>query len=422
MSLTATATWTAGSAEPAEEVLLAIDDAQSGSASPLLVTLRPGSSSFTYAVPTDRIGTRLVRVSATTDSGAYGPFERSISVTAPPKAALAVSWPSARAVAINKRMVVSGRVVHAGAKGRRVRLQHATGRGWETLAAQKAGARGRFSFSIPTDWTTVHRLRVAVPATSTRRGHFDARLPLRVKPGYRASGPQRAWSLLGKARWDPCRPIRYRVHLAQAPSGALTDVHEAVRRVGQATGLRFVYAGRTSQVPWKTTTRSWLPDEVMVRGGDLLIGWANERQVPNLAGNVIGMGGGSYIIGQDARGFGRILAGQVALDASEPLRAGFRSPGLDRGQILMHEIGHAVGLGHAFVHGQVMGYEPLKVSRFGAGDLEGFRRVGRSAGCFRDTEMHASARLAPGEPPGYTPRPVLDSFKASDDSHADHDH
>src|SRR5712691_7036341 len=42
-------------------------------------------------------------------------------------------------------------------------------------------------------------------------------------------------------RWNPCQPIHYQVNLANAPTSAVADVQEAVRRVQAATGITWIY-------------------------------------------------------------------------------------------------------------------------------------------------------------------------------------
>jgi hypothetical protein len=188
-------------------------------------------------------------------------------------------------------------------------------------------------------------------------------------------------------RWNPCAPIHYAVNTAAAadPAGALTDVQTAIGRVAAATGLHFVFDGPTTAVP----TKQWLNAGGPVPSA-LLIAWAGP-------GNAAGE---SDLFGADADGEGgwwesgtsvdglhwtwQIERGFAVVDpaSSRAYSPGF-GPGESRGVLLMHELGHAVGLGHADNQRDVM--FPIITSAshavWGAGDLVGLARVGASGGC-----------------------------------------
>jgi predicted Zn-dependent protease len=80
----------------------------------------------------------------------------------------------------------------------------------------------------------------------------------------------------------------------------------------------------------------------------------------------------------------RIATAYVVLDADAsrfypPTFA--KQPSL--GALLMHELGHAVGLGHAGDRNEIMYPTTLagRASRWGIGDRVGLRLVGAAAGC-----------------------------------------
>ena len=176
------------------------------------------------------------------------------------------------------------------------------------------------------------------------------------------------------ARWDPCRPIHWRVNATGAPTNGGQHIAEALRRISAATGLVFVRDGRTTLLPgagylgWGTT--------------DLVIGYATAAQRPVLAGTVVGDGGARAIGLLDGRW--RLTRGYALLDRVDLARrpAGF-GPGNSQGSVYLHELGHAVGLGHAVALPQVMyGRGSAKsLATWQRGDLTGLGRLGKRAGC-----------------------------------------
>jgi hypothetical protein len=183
----------------------------------------------------------------------------------------------------------------------------------------------------------------------------------------------------GPARWDPCRVITYRSNLAAAPPGAAADLAEAVRRVAQATGLRFRSLGSTDQIPGSPSYR---------QHADIDVAWAEPRQTDYLdrdgSGAEHGGDGGARV---RVTGSGRLFidAGYVLINAetARSVPAGFGS-GVTQGSLLLHEFGHVVGLHHADSADQIMrpAIQPdLRAALYGAGDLAGLRQLGSAKGC-----------------------------------------
>ena len=187
-------------------------------------------------------------------------------------------------------------------------------------------------------------------------------------------------------RWNPCAPIHYSVNAALAadPAGALADTEAAVAKVAAASGLTFVYDGATSVVP----TRAWLDGGGASSG--LVIAWAprgtQAGQSDLFGGDADGEGGWteSGVSKDGATWTWQIKRGFVVVDPAGAVdyAPGF-GPGQSRGVLLMHELGHAVGLGHVDNRRDVMFPVITSSSRaqWGPGDLAGLARVGKSAGC-----------------------------------------
>lgn len=173
--------------------------------------------------------------------------------------------------------------------------------------------------------------------------------------------------------WNPCRRIGWRLNLRRAPDGTRPQAKEAVRRVNEATGLRFRYQGRTSVRP-NARGRNYPLDT------HLVMGWSTPR-LSRLARGQAGVGGPQW------SSTGEIVTGFVLLNARIELARGFGT-GPDtgywgtQGQLMMHELGHVVGLDHVSDSRQIM-YASLthKRATWGAGDKNGLRRVGKRAGC-----------------------------------------
>jgi hypothetical protein len=183
-------------------------------------------------------------------------------------------------------------------------------------------------------------------------------------------------------RWDPCTPIRWQVNLALAPPGALDALRVAFDDLAAATGLTFTSAGTTTAVP----TRSWLQSDG--ERGTLLVAWVPKVGSDLWSGSADGEGGW-YKRGVSTDGTSwtwKIERGFVLIDPATTAgyAAGF-APGVSLGALLLHELAHAIGLGHTDDDAQLM-YPTLSSSTaagFSRGDRDGLARLGRDSGCIR---------------------------------------
>ena len=114
-----------------------------------------------------------------------------------------------------------------------------------------------------------------------------------------------------------------------------------------------------------------------------MLAWT-ETPIP-AAGDAAGVGGAAYTTGHDEAGAGALLIarGMVLLDATKPRGFG-AAPGGTTGRLLLHELGHAVGLAHPLINDpQEIMYARVTAqsAAWGAGDLTGLHAVGASHGC-----------------------------------------
>ena len=192
---------------------------------------------------------------------------------------------------------------------------------------------------------------------------------------------------------DPCTPITYRVNTVHAGAGALADVQGALARIGAVTGLRFVYKGTTTAIP--RNDYAGQPTDA-----DILVAWASpgaSDMLPKVPAGQFGIAGlgGAWATTAGWTGAGRqqdrMVQGHLILDNSRVFAPGFGSGPTTgwqgtRGQLLMHELGHVIGLGH--VGGDQWEIMKPAMSRmpavYGAGDVAGLRKLGAGAGCIYD--------------------------------------
>jgi len=178
--------------------------------------------------------------------------------------------------------------------------------------------------------------------------------------------------------YDPCRPVHYVVRPDNALAGGDTLIREAVAAASQASGLQFVYDGTTAEAP--TDDRQvFQPDRYGKRWAPVLIAWSTPAETPALAGDVAGLGGSGY-----AQAAGQPLlplvlaAGQVRLDAPDlaDIVASRPHGAAEVRAIIMHELGHVLGLDHVKDPTQLMYAENMGVTDFAAGDRAGLALLG----------------------------------------------
>ena len=201
-----------------------------------------------------------------------------------------------------------------------------------------------------------------------------------------------------RIRWNPCqKAVTYAINprlagkTSAARAHAVADAQAAVRRVSSRTGIPFSYSGRTTEIPKNGANESWSTRQ---KSAEIVIAWVSQSR-PKYRSNLLtnsGSGYGSGVGGwmmrawTDSNGKWQAAIGRgfVVLNAghNDVYKDGF-GKGVTRGALLLHEIGHAVGLGHVGTTKEIMYPTMLsrEFSRYKDGDRTGLRRVGRPLGC-----------------------------------------
>lgn len=193
--------------------------------------------------------------------------------------------------------------------------------------------------------------------------------------------------------FNPCRTVHYVVRIGTGPANGLSLVQEALARISSLTGLQFAFDGLVTTVPtWEQLSGGGKVD-LATAYKPIFIGWATPKETNIWArqpGDALGVGGPTTI---ELSGGARLYVSGFAVLLPTPVVTGGFGPGLTTGNVLLHELGHVVGLGHTPTAGELMEPELTATTGdgYGPGDRRGLWSLGASQGCF-------SSRLAKSGP------------------------
>ncbi|MET4094997.1 matrixin family metalloprotease [Arthrobacter sp. UYCu712] len=181
--------------------------------------------------------------------------------------------------------------------------------------------------------------------------------------------------------YSPCRPLHYVVNDGLEPAGAERLVEDAIATVSRATGIKFINEGATAEAPSQSRA-PYQKDAYGERWAPLLIAWTNPEQAPQLKGPVIGTGGSTHFsYGEGPKSF---VTGSLELDAPQITEDLRRPSGAAYATaVILHELGHVMGLEHVDDPVQLMYPEIGTPDGLADGDLNGLHELGR-AQCRKD--------------------------------------
>ena len=178
--------------------------------------------------------------------------------------------------------------------------------------------------------------------------------------------------------YDPCRPVRFVLRPDGMPPSGRALLDDAFATVSAATGLEFREIGETDEVP--AVDRALIQAERYGEGwAPVLVAWSDEGELPELAGQVAGVGGSAAVPGAD--GQGRWLqAGRLVLDGPDLTALLSRTGGYEQARaIVVHELAHVLGLDHVDDPGELMNPVTSTVTELGPGDRQGLALLGQVA-------------------------------------------
>jgi hypothetical protein len=178
--------------------------------------------------------------------------------------------------------------------------------------------------------------------------------------------------------WDPCEPIHFVVRPDNQIPGGRVLLDRAITEISKDTGLYFSDDGTTSEAP--TPSRNpYQPGRYGKNWAPVLISWSNEAEYPGLAGDVVGLAGPISVDGKQARD----VTGEVVFDAPDLAKIERAPQGaIYVYDVLLHELGHLVGLGHVDDAGSIMNSVAQRpLAGYSDGDLRGLEELG-SGRCF----------------------------------------
>jgi hypothetical protein len=199
-------------------------------------------------------------------------------------------------------------------------------------------------------------------------------------------------------RFNPCEPIHYVTNEAKATPEHKADFAEGLRRVTEATGIEFVHEGPTDEVPGPRGPyvprygQRWAPVLVAWVGSDTIAGLLRTSAGRGSMGTtttipvstVTGAGAPTFVGEVYVSGMLLINVDAIDPDTRGPVKHGF-GPGINWGRVLLHELGHLLGLGHVESRTSIMqhqlGLQRLPNASWGIGDLNALRVLGREFGC-----------------------------------------
>jgi hypothetical protein len=184
--------------------------------------------------------------------------------------------------------------------------------------------------------------------------------------------------------YDSCHPIHYIVNPTGMPDGGMDAIRDGIRTISAASGLKFIEDGLTQKRPNPAYRPLKQPQRYGPPWAPVLIAWVTQAEYPLVSGNIAGVTRSETSMPNGPESV-HYVTGQIMLDREDFITISARDDGyVEWRAIIMHELGHLVGLGHVNDPGELMAQENTGQTDLGPGDRQGLAEAGKGP-CWPDS-------------------------------------